>query len=580
MITKTAVYVLFLPVFFLCMLLSGCGNRLEEGKTGKDYVQGLYGENQQLEQYDGNDPTVRLSNGIFIGKETDGVISYKGIPYAEQPVGELRWKRVGLPEDNDCIYEAYYFGKSGIQTEADSERASYYPQGEDCLTLNVWVNQKNTDTRKPVMVFIHGGAYGWGGTADPLYDGTNLISKFDDIILITVNYRIGLMGFLDLSPLQGSESYRESGNLGLLDQITALQWIQKNAAAFGGDPENVTLVGESAGAGSVLLLSIMPAARGLFRRVIAESGSPALTFSREEDLFLTEKLMDLTGARSMDDLLALSEEELMELNESLNDYNNYPERDGVLLPEDLQEIYNTERSAEIDFLIGTNADEAHYWIHEVGGYLNYALGLPVLYESNLKQVSDQEDQQAIREFMQQASGTQTENLSEFFDEIMFRIPAIRQADQHAMLGGNVYMYYWIYPSAITRMGACHAVELAYVFNNLEETIYTGDNIDPNLADLVQEMWVNFVRTGCPDSDEIQWPKYQTDTRSTMIFDTSSHVEKDPLKEQRVLLTPLITKYVFGANYASLSLDVPVIYNYATTLIIFLLFLFIHMMIHI
>ena len=565
---------------FLCFFISGCGILTKEEEKDKAYVQSLYGENLEQESYSENDPVVKCSNGYFIGKLTEDVASYKGIPYAEPPVGNLRWKRAVLPEDSDHIYEAYYFGKSGIQTEADSERASYYPQGEDCLTLNVWVNQKNTDTNKPVMVFIHGGAYGWGGTSDPLYDGHNLIAKFDDIILITINYRIGLMGFLDLSPFQGSEEYRESGNLGLLDQITALQWIQKNAEAFGGNPDNVTLVGESAGAGSVLLLSMIPDAQGLFQRVIAESGSPALTFSREEDLFLTEKLIRLTGAQSVDDLLALSEEELMVLNESLNDYNNFPERDGVILPEDLQEMYNTERSAAIDFLIGTNADEAHYWIHEVGGYFNYAAGLPVLYESNLKQISDPEDLKTVREFMKQVSGTQTEKRSEFFDEVMFRIPAVRLAEQHALLGGNVYMYYWIYPSAISRMGACHAVELAYVFNNLEDTIYTGDNIDPDLADLVQQMWVNYVRTGKPDTEEIEWPKYQTDSRSTMIFDTSSHVENDPLREQRILLTPLITKYAFSANYASLSLNVPVVYNYAATIILVLLFLFVHMIIHI
>ena len=158
------------------------------------------------------------------------------------------------------------------------------------------------------------------------------MEKYPDLVLVTAEYRTGIMGFMDFSGVPGGEDYSTSGNLGLLDQVCALEWVQKNIRAFGGDPENVTIFGESAGAGSVSLLPLIEGTDGLFRRIIMESGSPSLTFSREECHSLTEKLLESSGCSDMAGLTALSEETLMELNEDLNDYNNFPERDGVVLP--------------------------------------------------------------------------------------------------------------------------------------------------------------------------------------------------------------------------------------------------------
>ena len=290
-----------------------------------------YGENHRLDE-EAYDPELAVScrNGTFIGQKEEQVRSYKGIPYALPPVGDLRWKRPVPAEEDRGVYEAFYYGKSGIQTKAETERASLYPQGEDCLTLNIWTSDAVSTAGKPVMVFFPGGGYGWGGTADPLYDGQQFVRKWQDVVLVTVNYRIGLMGFMDFSVVEGGEAFAESGNLGLLDQVCALEWIQDNIAGFGGDPDQVTIFGESAGGSSVSLLPLMEGTEGLFRRIIAQSGTVQFTFSREESRSLTRKLLQKTGASSMEDLMALSEEELMEVNASLNDYNNFPERDGYI----------------------------------------------------------------------------------------------------------------------------------------------------------------------------------------------------------------------------------------------------------
>jgi para-nitrobenzyl esterase len=223
-----------------------------------------------------------------------------------QPVGRRRWKTPEAAAPDDGVYEARYFGKSCIQTEEASERASLYMQGEDCLTLNIWTCCENEkpSADKAVMVFIHGGSYGWGGSVDPLYDGHNFVQRQRNVVLVTINYRIGIFGFIDFSKVKGGEAYRESGNLGLLDQICALEWIRRNIRGFGGDPEKVTLFGESAGASSVSLLPLIDSAGGLFKRVIAESGSIAFTYSRTEAQALTAKLLREAGASCMEELMA------------------------------------------------------------------------------------------------------------------------------------------------------------------------------------------------------------------------------------------------------------------------------------
>ena len=216
------------------------------------------------------------------------------------------------PRRGDGVYEAKYFGKSPVQSEWVSEVGSYYPQSEDCLTLNVWTNAAGPREGKTVMVFFHGGSYGWGATSDPIYDGHHLVEKHPDLVLVTVEYRLGIFGFIDFLEVPGGEAYAESGNLGLLDQVCALQWVRDNVAAFGGDLENVTIFGESAGAGSVSLLPLMAGTQGLFKRIIAESGSVTLTYSREECKKLTRLLLDKSGCATMDELTALSEETLAE----------------------------------------------------------------------------------------------------------------------------------------------------------------------------------------------------------------------------------------------------------------------------
>ncbi len=526
----------------------------------KARIRAAWGENQPVTGAYDPDLAAVCANGTFVGKRKDGVLAFRGIPFACPPVGELRWKRPRPAPDSDGVYEAYYNGRTAIQTEWPTERASYYPQGEDCLYLNVWTSAEPRTGGRTVMAFIHGGSYGWGGTADPLYDGENLVRAHPEVVLVTIAYRVGLTGFTDFSGVPGGEEYPDAPNLGLWDQIEALRWVRRNAAAFGGDPEMVTVFGESAGGGSVSLLPFIPEAKGLFRRVIAESGSVALTYSKEECADFTRRLLKETGAADMKDLLALSGEELAQVNEKLNFYNNFPQRDGVLIPEDPYAPYREGQTTDVDMLIGTNADEANYWVNEVGGFIPFRMGMPIQFENNLHLLRP-EDRKRARKYLKMRTGYSLWKIAGFFTEVMFRLPAVRQAEEHSRNGGKAYMYYWEKRSHLPHLRACHAVELSYVFGNVSDTIYTGKPADPALSRQVQDQWVRFARTGDPGTPELPWPAYGTEDRWTMILKEESGAVKDPLPAQRNLLDPLLD-YRLNASYANMDFNVPFVWKAA------------------
>lgn len=557
-----------LIIMAFCLSLGGCSSE----DPMKAEMQAKIGVNQEITGAYDEALAAECRNGTFVGEADGKVVSFKGVPYAAPPVGDLRWKSPVPAKDQKGVFEARYFGKSPIQSEWFSEVGSYYLKGEDCLTLNVWTNTSGPAEGKTVMVFFHGGSYGWGATSDPIYDGHNLVEKYPDLVLVTAEYRTGIMGFIDFSEVPGGEDFATSGNLGLLDQICALEWVQKNIEAFGGDPGNVTIFGESAGGGSVSLIPLIDGTEKLFNRVITESGAPSLTYSREECRNLTQLLLKNSGCSTMKELMALSEERLMELNEDLNDYNNFPERDGLVLPEDLYGAWEDEALAGIDIMVGTNRDECRYWIRELGHEypvlpktLLYSLGMPFMYENNLRAMSEQE-KDLVDSFMDMQSGRKVWKLTEFYNELLFRIPAVEQASRHK---GTSYNYYWTMPGEDETLGACHAIELAYVFKNPQANIYTGDLYNEALADDVQEMWVNFARRGDPSTEKYTWEPYTAAGRKTMVLGEEIGMTDDLKPEQRELIEPLLHHY-FNGSYSQIDYFVPQLARIAVPIVLVLL----------
>ena len=536
-------------IAFYCflLLLAACGAKQQEQPSGPSQLEqemtALYGENKVIEGDYPDSLAVEVANGVFVGQRDSTLLAFKGIPYAVQPTGDRRWQ-VARPEpDSRLVREARYFGHTAIQWRSQGNAASLYPQGEDCLTLNVWTAADGMrSARRPVMVWIHGGSYVCDGTANPRNWGDRFVKAHPGVVFVSINYRLGLLGFLDLSSLPDGKAYARSGNLGILDQVEALRWVKRNIAAFGGDPDNVTIMGHSAGAGSVALLASIDEAQGLFRRAIMQSGSVAFTSSRDDCQRLTQRVLDATGAKTVADLQALTLDEIIALNDKVGEFYRFPERDGQLIPEDPYSRFDGF-NAGIDMLIGSTADEARYWVDAMGGEEDFDKAT-WLWSRYITLSLDSAQRKSASDFLDVAGEYADDSwaVCEFLNDLMFRGPAIEMAQRHAASGGRTYMYFWNKSLKDPVYGACHGAEVSYVLNTGRQ-IKNGDEHNPALAANVQQMWVNFASTGNPSISGHYWPAYESTQRATMLLGDSIRLENDPAARQRQLITPLMREYI-------------------------------------
>ena len=456
----------------------------------------------------------------FIGKR--GVRTWLGIPYAKPPVENLRWHAPETLEPSNAEFDAKKFGATAIQDIDEVEPASINRQSEDCLTLNIWT--RDDKKNKPVMVFIHGGSFINGGTSDPLYNGTNLAAA-NDVVVVTINYRLNIFGFMNFSAIDSA--FADSGYLGLKDQIAALTWIKENISEFGGDPDNVTIFGESAGAASVLLLSIAPAAKGLFHKVIAQSGHLMLHHKPEHSIELTEIFMELSGAEKMSDLYAKTADELRTLYEKfINvrglsiDVDFFPMCDGKFLPAMPFAALKDGAAQGIKLLTGNTADEYLYWLLYYDNFLRYLREFhpkltPVLYESEFI-----DDPKLYLDWRKNhPEGDENENYLEFANQLDWRVGQELTAEYQSHFD-DTYFYLFNQQSPVENLRSCHAIDLPFIFNN------PSPDIEPkpaqNLVKQMQAAWTSFAATGNPNNDLIpQWERYTVDNRQTMVINATA-----------------------------------------------------------
>ena len=433
---------------------------------------------------------VKCVNGTFVGTEENGVASWLGIPYAKPPVGERRFKAPEYVDASDRVFEAKYYGKSAYTTAS-------YPDviqklaSEDCLYLNIWANADDKTEKKPVMVWIHGG---------------------------------NMYGFMDFSSVPGGEAFESASCNGLLDQAMALRWVHENIAAFGGDPDNVTVFGQSAGGGSVSILSVMKEANQYFQKIIAQSGSTCLSMpvGCETAQSRTNALLEYTGCKTMDDIMALSEEELHEAYvNAVSKFTNCPYYGNEVLPEAPIELYKKGYAKDISIMAGSTADEARLFMGEgpklsleeqkIFAQRRVGEALPCLKE---------EDKKYYEEF-QKVCRFQEPGLieTEFISEIMFRVPMLQQLDAQSAFN-KTFSYYWSYPGSNADIGAAHSVELMFVFNLRgfgTSAVFNGTNISDEIFTAVQQMWTNFARCGDPSTDQIEWKAYSADDPNVLVI---------------------------------------------------------------
>ena len=517
----------------------------------REALKAMYGgENKPIT--DGNyDPSVAVKciNGTFVGMKKDDIIVYRGIPYVgKQPVGDLRWKAPVDATPDNGVYEAYYNAKSAYGN-GQLETGSLYYMDENCLYLNIFKADDTAAQKKPVMVWIHGGAFEAGGTIDPMFDCNNFIKENPDIIVVTIAYRLGAFGFLHLSHLSDGKDYPDSQNLGLLDQVRALKWVHENIAGFGGDPDNVTIFGESAGAASCTMLPLLKGSHAYFKRLIAESGSVNQTRTPEESIACTNKLMEVLGCKTVSDLLKVEGEKSLEASAVLF-VHQMPEGDGIHLPAEPFEAYANGAVKDIEILVGCNKDEMDFFVYSFGleGWDKFATSRKA--EKFAKLPAD--EKALLESYMKDVKGDSYEPDSRLFSQSWFIAPTIRISEEQTKGGGKCYTYYFTPESPDPIMKCGHAIELAVVFNHPEFSADTGRTFDETFCKTMRKMWVQFAKTGnpsltadqSPDGKAKEWPLYDQKDKQVMVLD---EFDIHPAKEADVKIvdwerTYFLTKY--------------------------------------
>ena len=499
---------------------------------------------------------VKCTNGTFVGTEEHGVASWLGIPYAKPPVGERRFKAPEYVDADDRIFEAKYYGKGAYGSLGYPDCVQMI-ESEDCLYLNIWLNADDKTEKKPVMVWIHGGAYVVGSGSQASYSGVNLVQKQSDIIMLTINYRLNMYGFMDFSSVPGGENFGTAPCNGLLDQAMALRWVHENIAAFGGDPDNVTIFGQSAGGGSVSILPVMKEANQYFQKSIAQSGSTGLAFPVDcaAAQGKTKALLEYTGCKTMDDIMALSEEELQKAYvNAVGQFTSCPYYGTEVLPEAPIEMYKKGYAKHITIMAGSTADEARLFMGE-----GPAFNMEEQKKFAQRAVCDaakclkEEDKKYYEEFWR-VCRTQEPGLieTEFINELMFRIPMLQQLDVQSKFN-KTFCYYWSYPGSNADVGAAHSVELLFEFDMRcvgTTSAFNGTNIPEEIFDAVQQTWTNFARCGDPSTDKIEWKAYSADDQNVLDIAGPGdlRIKQGLLAEQYKAVLPLLGYYQFMDNY--------------------------------
>ncbi|HLH78054.1 MAG TPA: carboxylesterase/lipase family protein [Candidatus Binataceae bacterium] len=499
------------------------------------------------------DTIVTTSCGKLEGEEQKGLFLFKGVPFARPPVDGLRWLPPQPPQPWSGIRSARNFASvapqnsTSVDPDVDLVLNHPGPQSEDCLYLNVWSPGLDR-ARRPVMVWIHGGGFERGSSSNPLYSGENLARR-GDVVVVTIAYRLGTLGFLRL--IEATEGrIAATGNEALLDQIAALQWVRDNIEQFGGDPGNVTVFGESAGAMSIGTLMAMPAARGLFHKAILQSGACHTVVSAERAARVGEWLVAKLAATRARDLRQVPAAELLRLTQGglmaarelgLSGSMFAPVVDGELVARPPIESVAKGEARAVATLVGTTLEEIKFFagrdqvkvesLDDLTARLSKAFPAPIaksLVETYRTARAQRGD--SVESFeLYSAIGT----------DRWFRIPAIRLAQAQSELQGRAfsYLFTWKSVAAGGRFGACHTIEIPFVFGAVrapgsDRYLGVGAAVD-KLAAQTQDGWLAFARRGDPSCEAIgTWSAYDGARRATMILGPQVELALAPMEPER------------------------------------------------
>jgi para-nitrobenzyl esterase len=498
------------------------------------------------------------TSGKIQGTVDEGVLVFKTIPYAASTAGANRFRPpqavtpwTGVRDCSDFTGKAPQAGlRPPTRPELENFSGAADPslETEDCLTVNVWTQGCDPAAKRPVMVWFHGGAFAYGNANAPRTRGSRLAARHD-VVVVTVNQRLNIFGHLDLSGV-GGEAFRLSGNAGTLDMVASLEWVRDNIAAFGGDPGNVTIFGESGGGAKVSTLLSMPRAKGLFHRAIIQSGAAVRLRTKERALALTDCVLRHLGVTAasiqsvpVSDLLAAIDPAQKALGPSptplFDRYPFGPVVDGDVLPAHPFEPVASDIMADIPLIIGDMKNETANFLAVVDRVWDRTLTEAEL-EQRASAIAGAHTGRVIELYGQlYPELNPAEQLIAVTTDCNFRIRSLALAQRRAALKrGPVWMYSfeWETPVLGGKLKAPHAMDVPFTFNTLDLTNATGGNPDAQaLADTMSSVWAAFARNGRPDHASIPaWPTYDATTRATLVLDKVCRIENDPRGDQRRL----------------------------------------------
>ncbi|MDP9236807.1 MAG: carboxylesterase/lipase family protein [Chloroflexota bacterium] len=479
--------------------------------------------------------TAKTTTGALRGISDGRVLAFKGIPYAAPPVGGRRFLPPAPVTPWPGIRDALEYGASCPQSSARPQGWSQEPSlSEDCLYLNVWTPGCDDHTR-PVMVWLHGGGFSIGSGSWPVYDGAALVRR-GDVVVVTVNHRLGIFGYLHLKELAEPE-FASSGNAGMLDLVAALAWVRDNISAFGGDPSNVMIFGESGGGAKVSTLLAMPAARGLFHRAAVQSG-PGLRsrVATGQATELARQVVTDLAAGSVQALQSVAADKLLEFQRKLGRramFSFSPVIDHLYLPEHPGDAIKAGTAADVPLIVGCNRDEATLFLAMDAGLE----GLTVLDADHVPPRLDSLGEHArpiIETYRRTRPAASPKDLLVAIEsDRMMRIPSI-ELTERKLAGGKAPVYMYLFCWAAGPLGSAHGYEIPFVFDNARPPVMPESVGRGTLATQMSEAWIAFARNGAPDHPGIpHWPAYSLQDRATMIFDRDAAcVQDDPSGEER------------------------------------------------
>ncbi|MBB6426711.1 para-nitrobenzyl esterase [Sphingopyxis sp. JAI128] len=495
-------------------------------------------------------PLLSTSYGPVRGQREDGVAIFKGVRYAASTEG-YRFQPARAPQPWSAPVDALDYGNDCPQADGGdvplfTSWANDRPRSEDCLFLNVWTRGLGDGGKRPIMVWLHGGGYLAGSGSSHGYDGVRLANR-GDVVVVTINHRLNGFGHLYVAGLSGDAKYADSGNVGMLDIVRALEWVRDNAAAIGGDAGNVTIFGESGGAAKVSTLMGLTPAKGLFHRAIAQSGSMSLAgFEPPLATGIAKDILAASGQPTVEALAAMPMEDFIAAMRKSRTRGGLfqPVVDGRSLPRHAFTPDASPLSRNIPLLVGTNRTEMRLQAGLADPH-NFDLSWEEL-PARLKPFLGGVDAAPIIAGMRQAFPAS--DASDIFFHVAthrnYRKTAITQAERKSQAGGApVWMYRldWATPVDGGKWQSPHALDIAFVFDNVAKSLsMTGSGPEQQkLADLMSDAWIAFARTGNPQTRALpQWPTYDPARRATMIFDVTPRIVDDPDGAERELLATL------------------------------------------